>query len=188
MKKILAFVMMLMISMMLTACGSSSVSSSSDKNIVSDPGALTKAMDELQNNKVFKGKDVYIFQDVVVGWNKDIGNFIFLDVVQPGTENVDHYEYTKGQWGAPSAVKITGEGNMADNIILMKDLHFDKLSDIYKTMQDKVKDKKDVKVKTQATYRFWRGNWTVLIDAESELEEYNGEFKPDGTLIEFKKH
>ena len=36
---------------------------------------------------------------------------------------------------------------MADNIILMKDLHFDKLSDIYKTMQDKVKDKKDVKVK-----------------------------------------
>ena len=70
--------MMLMISMMLTACGSSSVSSSSDKNIVSDPGALTKAMDELQNNKVFKGKDVYIFQDVVVGWNKDIGNFIFF--------------------------------------------------------------------------------------------------------------
>lgn len=186
MKRLLIGIMMLLVMMILTACGGSGGSSGS--NIFTDKDALPKIMQELQNKQEFKGKEIKVFQDVTMVNGKDFGgNFISINILKPGTEDVDHYEYRMGSWSNGEPVKITGSGNMEDNVIAISELHFEKLADIYKAMEDKVKDKKDVKVKQNVTYRFWRGEWSVLIDAESEREEYSAEFKPDGTLVDFKK-
>lgn len=182
MKKILFLVCILIMSFLVTACGSGG------KNVVTDPGELTRVMDELQNKKELKGKEIFVFQDVNVGYNKDIGgSYVFIEILQPGTENVDHYDYRNGSWGDPVPVKITGSGNIADNIIPLKDLHFEKLPDIYKALEEKIKDKKDVKIDQNLLYRFWRGQWHVMIKAESDREEYNATFNLDGSLKEFKK-
>lgn len=186
MKKLLVSIMMLVVMMVVTACGGSG--GSSGGNVFTDAGVMEKIMQELQNKPEFKGKELKVFQDVVVVNSKDHGgNFIVIDVLKPGTEDVDHYEYRGGSWSDAAPVKITGNGNIEDNVIPIADLHFEKLPDIYKAMAEQVKDKKDVKVKQTVTYRFWNGEWTVLIDAESDREEYSGEFKPDGTMIEVKK-
>lgn len=44
-------------------------------------------------------------------------------------EDVDHYEYRNGSWSGPSAVKITGSGNVEDNLIALKALNMDKMTD-----------------------------------------------------------
>lgn len=182
MKKLLILISMLVMALLVTACGGSG------KNVVTDKGELTKVMEELQNKEQFKGKDIYVFQDVNVGYNKDIGgSYVYIEVLQPGTENVDHYDYRNGSWSGPTPVKITGSGNMADNVILLKDLHFEKLPDIYKALEEKVKDKKDVKVDQNLIYRFWKGEWSIMMKAESDREEYNATFNLDGSLKEFKK-
>ena len=46
----------------------------------------------------------------------------------------------------------------------------DKIPEMYKAFQEKVSDKKDVKVKESLVYRFWKGDWTVMMDAESDRE------------------
>ena len=46
---------------------------------------------------------------------------------------------------------------------------------MYKAFQEKVSDKKDVKVKESLVYRFWKGDWTVMMDAESDREAYSAE-------------
>lgn len=184
MKKILVGLLMLLVMIVVTACGGGGSSS----NIFTDAGAMEKIMGQLQEKPEFKGKKLMVFQDVTVVNSKDHGgNFIVIDILKPGTEDVDRYEYRNGSWSDGAPVKITGDGNMADNVIPMADLHFEKLPEIYKTFSEKVKDKKDVKVEQTAVYRFWNGEWSVLIDAESEREEYGAEFKPDGTLISLKK-
>ncbi|MCQ4908504.1 hypothetical protein NE479_13205, partial [Phascolarctobacterium faecium] len=65
----------------------------------------------------------------------------------------------------PSAVKITGSGNMEDNQIAMQALNMDKIPEIYKAFQEKVSDKKEVKVNESLEYRFRKGDWTVMMDA-----------------------
>ena len=44
-------------------------------------------------------------------------------------EDVDHYEYRNGSWSGPSVVKITGSGNVEDNLIALKALNMDKMTD-----------------------------------------------------------
>lgn len=101
--------------------------------------------------------------------------------------DVDHYEYRNGSWSGPSAVKITGSGNMEDNLIALQALNMDKIPEMYKAFQEKVSDKKDVKVKESLVYRFWKGDWTVMMDAESDREAYSAEFDLNGKMIDFKK-
>ena len=51
-----------------------------------------------------------------------------INILKPGTkEDVDHYEYRNGSWSGPSAVKITGSGNMEDNLIALQALNMDKI-------------------------------------------------------------
>lgn len=185
MKRLFVGIMMMVVMLAVAACGGSG---GSGGNIFTEPGALTKIMQQLQDKPEFKGKEMKVFQDVTLVNSKDHGgNFIVIEVLKPGTEDVDHYEYRNGSWSDGAPVKITGDGNMADNVIPLADLHFEKLPDIYKAMGEQVKDKKDVKVEQSVVYRFWNGEWSVLISAASDREEYSGEFKPDGTMVEVKK-
>ena len=168
MKKLLLVISMLIFAMLMTACGGGS-----SKSVFTEPGAIGKIMGQLQNKDGLKDYG---------------GNFISINILKPGTkEDVDHYEYRNGSWSGPSAVKITGSGNMEDNLIALQALNMDKIPEMYKAFQEKVSDKKDVKVKESLVYRFWKGDWTVMMDAESDREAYSAEFDLNGKMIDFKK-
>ena len=116
MKKLLLVISMLIFAMLMTACGGSS------KSVFTEPGAIGKIMGELQNKDGLKGQELKVFQDITIVSGKDYGgNFISINILKPGTkEDVDHYEYRNGSWSGPSAVKITGSGNMEDNLIALQ--------------------------------------------------------------------
>ena len=184
MKKLLLVISMLIFAMLMTACGGGG-----SKSVFTEPGAIGKIVGELQNKDGLKGQELKVFQDITIVSGKDYGgNFISINILKPGTkEDVDHYEYRNGSWSGPSAVKITGSGNMEDNLIALQALNMDKIPEMYKAFQEKVSDKKDVKVKESLVYRFWKGDWTVMMDAESDREAYSAEFDLNGKMIDFKK-
>lgn len=116
MKKLLLVISMLIFAMLMTACGGGG-----SKSVFTEPGAIGKIMGELQNKDGLKGQELKVFQDITIVSGKDYGgNFISINILKPGTkEDVDHYEYRNGSWSGPSAVKITGSGNMEDNLIAL---------------------------------------------------------------------
>lgn len=183
MKKWFLLLCIMVLSLLVTACGGLS-----GKNVFTDAGEMTKIMNQLQERSELKGKDIKVFQDVNVFYNKEIGgNVVIIDILKPGTEDVDHYEYKNGSWSNPSPVQITGTGNIMDNVIPLSDLHLDKVADIYKAAEAKAKEVEGLKVEQSFVYRFWNGKWDILITAKSDRAKYSMEYGVNGELKEFKK-
>ena len=136
MKKLLVMLLMLGLSMVLLAgCGSSGIGG----NIIKDEGALVKIMDQFKNLDGLKGQEIQVFQDVNV-YTGEIGNRVIINVLKPGTDDeVDNYEY-RGGWGKANPVQLSGKGKAVDNCISLNKLDFAKVPQMYKAMEDKLKD------------------------------------------------
>ncbi len=183
MRKFIVLLCMLVIGIAAAGCGGLA-----GKNMFTEPGEMTKIIEQLKSRDELKGKDIYVFQDVTVFYNKDIGgNCITMEIVKPGTEDVDHYEYKHGSWSGPQPVQITGSGNIMDNVIPLAELHMDKLAEMYKAAETKAKEIEGLKVEQTVVYRFWDGGWTLLMSAASDRAKYDIEFDLNGNMIEFEK-
>lgn len=185
MKKIWMMFMAAVLAMAVAACGGGS-----GKNVFTEPGEMAKVMASLQEREELKGKDLMVFQDIVVVNSKDHGgNYIVLHLLKPGTEeDVDRYEY-RGGWSGPSPVRISGDGDMADNLTPWSEFQFDKVPAMYKAMTDRMKEEgaEGIKDGVTMTYRFWRGKVTPMMTLETERASYNAEFAMDGAMTSFEK-
>lgn len=183
MKKLLAMVLMLVLSMVLLAgCGSSGIGG----NIIKDDGALVKIMDEFKSLDGLKGKEILVFQDVDV-YTGETGNRVVINILKPGTDDeVDNYEY-RGGWSKARPVQLSGSGKAIDNCIPLAKLDFAKIPAVYKTMEAKVKDIEGAKIDDYVSFRFWQGKWKISASAKSPRAKYFAEFDLDGNLKEFRK-
>ena len=75
---------------------------------------------------------------------------------------VDNYEY-RGGWGKANPVQLSGKGKAVDNCISLNKLDFAKVPQMYKAMEDKLKDIEGTKIDDYFSFRYWRGNWYASI-------------------------
>lgn len=183
MKKLLAMVLMFLLSMVLLAgCGSSGIGG----NIIKDEGSLVKIMNEFKNLDELKGKEILVFQDVNM-YTGESGNRVVINILKPGTDDeVDNYEY-RGGWGKANPVQLSGSGKAIDNCIPLDKLDFAKIPEVYKIMEAKVKDIEGAKIDDYMSFRFWQGNWDISASAKSPRAKYFADFDLDGNLKKFKK-
>lgn len=184
MKKLLAMVLMLVLSMVLLAgCGSSGIGG----NIIKDEGALVKIMDQFKNLDGLKGQEIQVFQDVNV-YTGETGNRVVINILKPGTDDeVDNYEY-RGGWGKANPVQLSGKGKAIDNCISLNKLDFAKVPQMYKAMEAKLKDIEGAKIDDYFSFRYWRGNWYAAMGAKSPRAKYSAEFDLDGNMTKFEKN
>lgn len=116
-----------------------------------------------------------MFQDVNV-YTGETGNRVIINVLKPGTDDeVDNYEY-RGGWGKANPVQLSGKGKAVDNCISLNKLDFAKVPQMYKAMEDKLKDIEGTKIDDYFSFRYWRGNWYASIGAKSPRATYSAEF------------
>ncbi|WP_295264538.1 hypothetical protein [Veillonella sp.] len=61
-----------------------------------------KAISELKETPALKGKDIQVFQNVLVSDLKGVGSRIDINILVPDTnDKVDNYVYQNGKWAAP---------------------------------------------------------------------------------------
>ena len=184
MRKLLVILMVVVSMLALAGCGGGSGTTSS--NIIKDQAALVKIMDDFKNLSSLKGKEIMVFQDVNIISGKS-GNIVLISVLKPGSkEDIDAYEY-RGSWSGPKPVQITGKGDMSRYLISINKLDFSKVSVMYKTMEDKMKEIEGGKVSDSFLYRFWQGRWYGTLSGEGTRGKYRAEFALDGSLTKFEK-
>ena len=184
--KRLVVILMVVASMLLLAGCGGKMSVSGGTNIIKDQAALVKIMDDFKNLGPLKGKEIMVFQDVNI-MSLQSGNVVLIKVLKPGSkEDIDAYEY-RGSWSGPKPVQITGKGDMSHNLIPISKLDFSKVSVMYKTMEDKMKDVEGGKVGNSFLYRFWQGKWYGTLSGEGTRGKYRAEFALDGSLTKFDK-
>ena len=105
-------------------------------NLLADPDALAAAQAELENLPKFKGKQIQIFQ--TVHFSTDNIRLSLQDPENP--ENIDQYTFREGAWAEPAPVRITGDGNMADNVHPLKKDFLTIPAKIYKTWNEKARE------------------------------------------------
>lgn len=191
MKRIIAFLMMILSVVIISGCGTETASpNATHKSIFTDPEIITKAMAELREMPELKGKDLKLFQDVTVSDIDGEGNMIDLDVLKPDTtDKVDHYTYIDGKWTGPEPVQLTGDGNMDDNIMPINSIDFSKVTQIYKIADEKAKAIEQVQVNKSVIYEFDvdAHMYRAHIHIEGAREKYTGIFDANGNLLMMRK-
>lgn len=184
MKKVLMLIMVLVM-MAAVGCGGGG----SSKNMFTEQGELVRIMDELKNKDGLKGQDLMVFQDISLMYSdeKTVGNCIDINIVKPGTEDVDNYEYSGGSWKGPNPVQLTGDGRMEDNVTPMDKIDFAKVPDMYKQLEAKAKDVEGGKVANLLVYILGRDGMYASWGVEGTREKYNAEFDLNGNLISYEK-
>lgn len=191
MKRIIAFLMMILSVVIIAGCGTETASpNATHKSIFTDPEIITKAMAELREMPELKGKDLKLFQDVTVSDIDGEGNVIDLDVLKPDTtDKVDHYTYIDGKWTGPEPVQLTGDGNMDDNIMPINSIDFSKVTQIYKIADEKAKAIEQGQVNKSVIYEFDvdAHMYRTHIHIEGAREKYTGIFDANGNLLMMRK-
>lgn len=153
-------------------------------NILNNADALKKAEEALKNLPNLKGKDIRVFQDIhFYGDGR-----IMLDIQDPNNpNNVDNYVFRNGVWEAPQPVQIYGDGDMSANMFSMS--QFPSVAKIYKQLEDKPKEIEGAKISDHVygTLSVIHQEVKVNTNIDGTREKWLGYFKPDGSLIEFKK-
>lgn len=182
MRKFVLMALLVFSVFVIAGCGSSI-----GGNIIKDDGALVKIMEDFKNLDGLKGKEILVFQDVNV-YSGETGNRVVINILKPGTEDeVDNYEYSGG-WSKARPVQLSGKGKVADNCISIEKLDFSKVPQMYKEMENKIKDIEGAKVNDHFRFRFWNGQWYCSMSAESPRAKYYADFDLNGVLTKFKKN
>ena len=183
------------ISSRLADSANTSISSSGSKEgvytynhpgFLRDKAAITKAVDELKKMDKFAGKKIMVFQNLSV---HDDGR-ILMEIQDPAKpENIDHYEYSEGKWEAPEPVKISGKGEMADNLTPLDDIAITAVPEMMKITDEKAKTIEGGKAKPYLSFLFsvTSGDSRWLTSLEGTREEYSCDFNKDGSLRKCEK-
>ncbi len=188
MKKLIGLFFMLFALVVLPGCGGSGNSS---KSIFTEPGLAAKAISELKETPDLKGKEVKVFQNVLITDLQGVGNKIDIDILVPGSKDqVNHYTYQNGKWSAPAPVQITGDGDMDDNVMPIDSIDYGKIPDIYKAAEEKAKSIENGKVDKMLNYIYYIDDrsYKAVINIEGAREKYTGFFDAKGNLLEMKKN
>ncbi len=188
MKRLLVLFIMTLVAVVFVGC--SNPLTGSTKSVFTDPGVAAKIMAELKDRSEFKGKDIKVFQNVVITESPDTGIFIDINILKPGTtDQVDNYKYRGNSWTGPTPVQITGKGNMADNVAPFDAIDYSKLPDIYKICDEKAKTIEKGAVKRTIVYilRIDSGTYEGIISIKGAREEHTATFDGKGNLKSMKK-
>ncbi len=188
MKKVLSLLLTVVALFVLVGCSSNPLSGGG--SIFTDKDMAAKAISQLKERSELKGKDLKVFQNVVIFDQEGVGNMIDINILKPGTtDQVDNYKYKGGTWTGPNPVKITGSGNMEDNVQSIDAIDFSKIPEIYKICETKAKEIDKAKVEKTLIYilDINTGNYRAVIDVKSDREEYTATFDGKGNLLDFKK-
>lgn len=151
MRRLLGIVFMLIATLAILGCGADSGS----KDIFTEPGLAAKAIAELKERPELKGKDIQIFNHVVIMEYEDIKDRIDIQILVPGTDDkVNNYFYQKGKWSDPEPDKYSGNLVVKDHIIPIDTIDFSKVPEIYKVAEEKAKTIENGKVEKSLVYLF----------------------------------
>lgn len=162
----------------------------SSGNFLADATALQAAEDALKALPQFGGKPLNIFQNIHFYGGKRPR--ITVEIQDPNKpENIDHYEFEDGKWSEPQPVRISGNGNMKDNVFPLDEIKF---ADIAKIAQAYGEKAKEVEAKeTDLPHVYYslsvptgKKEWITGF-LKTDRAEYEFEFNNDGTLKSFKK-
>ena len=162
----------------------------SSGNFLADAAALQAAEDALKALPQFGGKPVNIFQNIHFYGGKRPR--IIAEIQDPNhPDNIDHYEFEDGKWSEPQPVRISGGGNMKDNVFPLDEIKF---ADIAKIAQAYGEKAKEVEAKeTDLPHVYYslsvptgKKRWITGF-LKTDRAEYAFEFNNDGTLKSFKK-
>ena len=191
MKKLVALCLMIFSLVVVTGCSSDIMGNSkSSKSFFTEPGLVAKAISDLKETPELKGKDIQVFQNVLINDADGIGNMIDINVLVPGSnDKVNNYKFQNGKWSKPSPVQITGEGDMADNVMPIDSIDYNKVTDIYKAAEEKAKTIENGKVKKSLIYIYYIDDhkYNAYINIEGSREKYTAKFDAQGNLLEMKK-
>ncbi len=186
MKRIWGIVLMFITVLAVLGCGTDSITGGSGKSIFTEPGLAAKAISELKETPALKGKDIQVFQNVLVSDLKGVGSRIDINILVPDTnDKVDNYVYQNGKWAAPQPVQISGDGDMKDNVMPLDAIDYSKIPDMYKIAQDKAKEIEGGKVEDVIwyDYRINRGVFEATIKINGTKERYALRFDAQGNFI-----
>lgn len=190
MKRIWGIVLMFITVLAVLGCGTDSITGGSGKSIFTEPGLAAKAISELKETPALKGKDIQVFQNVLVSDLKGVGSRIDINILVPDTnDKVDNYVYQNGKWASPQPVQISGDGDMKDNVMPIDSIDYSKIPDMYKIAQDKAKEIEGGKVDEQLIYIFNinERKYDAHLKIEGAREKFDAIFDSKGNLIEMKK-
>ena len=110
----------------------------SSGNFLADATALQAAEDALKALPQFGGKPLNIFQNIHFYGGKRPR--ITVEIQDPNKpENIDHYEFEDGKWSEPQPVRISGNGNMKDNVFPLDEIKFADIAKIAQAYGEKAK-------------------------------------------------
>lgn len=157
------------------------------KNLFGEANALQKAEEALKALPQFEGKELKVFQDV----HFYADGRIKLSLQDPNKpENIDHYEYNKGQWNEPIAVQISGGGDLDDNLFPLNEISFATVATIFKNWNEKAQEVEAKKPLNHIWYSLWVPKQTKkwkTSDIEGTRAKYEINFNLDGSVKDFVK-
>lgn len=120
---------------LLAGCGDSGIGGASfGGDVLKDKAAIKKAYEEM---KAKGGSPLKIFQHVNIG--NDFISFSRQDQNKP--ENVDEFIWTANQgWQSPKAVKLTGSGDLEDNIYDSEEVNWEAIPTFVANAEKKAKE------------------------------------------------
>lgn len=162
----------------------------SSGNFLADATALQAAEDALKALPQFGGKPLNIFQNIHFYGGKRPR--ITVEIQDPNKpENIDHYEFEDGKWSEPQPVRISGNGNMKDNVFPLDEIKFADIAKIAQTYGEKAKEVEAKETDLPHVYyslfvSTGKKEWITGF-LKTDRAEYEFEFNNDGTLKSFKK-
>jgi len=162
----------------------------SSGNFLADAAAPPAAEDALKALPQFGGKPVNIFQNIhFYGGERPR---IIAEIQDPNNpDNIDHYEFEDGKWSEPQPVRISGGGNMKDNVFPLAEIKFADIAKITQVFNEKAKEVNAEGAELDHVYYSLfvptgKTKWYTS-NLSTDRAEYEFEFNKDGSLKSFKK-
>jgi hypothetical protein len=157
------------------------------KNILEDANVGAEIFQSLKDRPELKGQEIMVFHNTTVTYNENKGSVVTLAILKPGTENdVDKYRYSKGEWKT-KPVRITGDGDMRANIMLLDQVKLDKVPEMVSVMKEKSKDVEDAKLQSGILIFNVKGDNKWIWTMEGKRAKWQGTFDLDGNLVNYRK-
>jgi len=156
-----------------------------DAPFASQPEKLNLAEQQLRDLPRFKGKPIYIYQDI----HFYADGRIIVKLQTPENPNfVDEYTYSNGQWQQPEPVLLSKNDDVQADLICLDKIPFKNANNVYKILIEKGKEIGSNN-ENQVINAGLRRNKIVWHPGtiNSERYRYDIEYNEDGTLKSFEQ-
>lgn len=191
----LAVVIMCICLGLLTGCGSSDKDGAkgSDKkseaikgygDVYHDKEAVKRAVSDMKKTA---GDPLLVFQNLI--FSPDFISFSRQDNAKP--DNVDKFTWSPGNgWSKPAPVKITGDGDMKDNVFNADEINWEAIPDFIAQVENAAKEKglenpKLQNLLVQLLVRSGKIRYSIRVETDRKEASAYGDVKT-GKLTEFK--